>query len=435
MTVQLGFFQEVEEAPQQRAAQPTPAMSVEEAIAYEVLQHCHVIEQEHGWRIALPSRDEWEIPRHGYEALKAVLTRLGGRYTTGGFNFGPALPVDVAVQVILESGVMPVQNKGEYFPTPKALADEMAQALEPMEDRTYIEPSAGSGALVAAVLKKQPKANVIAVEFNPLNVAMLRERFKGDERVEIVEANFEDWRPHELADGVIMNPPFQQAKEHIRRAESMVKPGRPLVTIAPANIKFGRRNWKDKNIDVLLDYLRRNGSFVAELPSNSFAESGTGVETLLMRSNVESTDWRQEPYNGFPSYDIFQAATNLASERKFLHELDMMTLEQPIVAGGPYTIELMEKFRAAMERVMWDSVADNYWFELLPKDYDHYALIEYFEEYIGQKSGAYAPVSKSQHRRPAEILENLAENQAKMTESLRRLGDLFDQAEREVQAA
>lgn len=113
------------------------------------------------------------------------------------------------------------EERGQWF-TPPDIAWRMAcLAGQPPSNWRVLEPSAGSGNLVDAALRRAPFGEVTAHELDSYYAAQLRERF-ARELVDVVEGNYLDapapFAPYDLA---IMNPPFEDGLDGEFLAKAM----------------------------------------------------------------------------------------------------------------------------------------------------------------------------------------------------------------------
>jgi protein-L-isoaspartate O-methyltransferase len=171
-----------------------------------------------------------------------------------------------------------------FVPTPVALAARVVRLAEINPGAYVLEPSAGSGRLVQAVLDAQPTATVIAVERHASLVEVLRERFAGDARVTVVHGDFMQQGYGEAFDAVVMNPPYENGLDgiHVRFAWDLVKPGGRLVALVGAGLFF-RENQRDQAFrDWLSDVNGRHEELV-----DAFKESGVGVRAGLIWAEKE----------------------------------------------------------------------------------------------------------------------------------------------------
>ncbi|TAM91156.1 hypothetical protein EPN42_04655 [bacterium] len=165
----------------------------------------------------------------------------------------------------------------EFFPTGASYAHELAQDLANeigwMAAPRILEPSAGDGAMVGAILELIPHAQVTAVEVDPRRAKSLLRRFAGDERVRVVEESIFS-HTGTAYDGALMNPPFSEALEHIRHVRLLLRAGGALVGIAPhgpTNAHIGR-------------WLHQADALLWRTPDRAFATTTVGSLSFRLRN-------------------------------------------------------------------------------------------------------------------------------------------------------
>ena len=86
---------------------------------------------------------------------------------------------------------------------------EAVNSLNIKKDGVYVDCTAGGGGHSAEILKRLENGRLFALDRDPEAIATLKERFKGDERVTVVQTEFENIRSvlasygEEHADGVL----------------------------------------------------------------------------------------------------------------------------------------------------------------------------------------------------------------------------------------
>jgi len=178
----------------------------------------------------------------------------------------------------LRNGGVKVVSAPQLFPTPVDLAQRMADLAEIRPGDRVLEPSAGTGRLIGAMggrmFGHNPECGeVLAIEINHSLTDTLRAQFPlTDVRcTDFLQCNGDIG----TFDAVIMNPPFENAVDikHITHAMTMLKPGGRLVAICANG---PRQNEKLKPL------VESMGGIWEPLPAGTFAESGTGVNTVLL---------------------------------------------------------------------------------------------------------------------------------------------------------
>lgn len=169
----------------------------------------------------------------------------------------------------------------QFYATPQAACEKVFENCHPRAGARVLEPSAGEGAIVRALLAKQPDVEIDAIEIHPGRATLLRQ-IRGVNSVR--ETNFLDVAPEPIYDLVVMNPPFYRTHwmDHVRHAFEFLAPGGKLVAILPASAEVNEtrqhkafRAWVEK-------VTRRWNRRWIDLPAGSFASSGTNINTVLL---------------------------------------------------------------------------------------------------------------------------------------------------------
>lgn len=178
-----------------------------------------------------------------------------------------------------------------FYPTPKKAADKLLHDTLESYDYRYrdhggpvrvLEPSAGTGNLARPFLEKG--AQVDACEVQP----HLFQQLRADNRYHRVWGqDFLALRPEAtgLYDLIVMNPPFLRGLEldHFMHAWKFVAPGGSIHAILPAGVEF-RDNAKSVAFRELVKKHKIGwGDGFEDLPPGSFSESGTQINTVIVR--------------------------------------------------------------------------------------------------------------------------------------------------------
>jgi hypothetical protein len=166
-----------------------------------------------------------------------------------------------------------------------------------------LEPSAGEGAIVDGVLACLPglrkraawreceftEPRIDVVEVDPRRVGILATKYRGQPGVLVRQANFLKLTPVPEYDWVLMNPPFAGThwQDHIRHAFQFLAPGGRLVAVVPSSYEFR----EDKKSQAFRAWAKEHAwSYQSEedLPLGSFKESGTNVNTMILRLCAKS---------------------------------------------------------------------------------------------------------------------------------------------------
>lgn len=218
-----------------------------------------------------------QLDRDTYVRLNKALEVLGGKWNRSSrghiFAGDPSQKIADAMQA---GEVVDIKKTFEFFETPPEVANILVAHLSPKEKDLVLEPSAGHGAIADVVSAACSDCKLHVVEIEPANRQILKE--KG---YKLVGKNFLKYRKKKpLYDRIVMNPPFsrQQDIDHVLHAWKLLKPGGRLVAVMSAGTDY-RQNKKALQFQELVE---ANRGHIEMLPPESFKESGTGVNTLML---------------------------------------------------------------------------------------------------------------------------------------------------------
>jgi hypothetical protein len=264
-----------------------------------------------------------------YQEIHKALVDLGGRYASSGKRNGRFKYVFDPSELIRAVGDTGVVNPLALFETPAKLADllvryhpdirlwcsKLGWSFENDDDLDHhneqsdfaadarlLEPSAGRGAIIRALLERGYQGHVVAVEPDPTNVCLLQQQFGTSPRIEIVPMTFEDAVESGVLtgyvfDGAIMNPPFSVDGnknlyiDHINLALSLVRKNHSVAAIVPT----GWRQRGDKKESAFRQRVQEDGEWESQ-GRGQFKSEGTPIETGIVTIKNSQKDWSREPW-------------------------------------------------------------------------------------------------------------------------------------------
>jgi hypothetical protein len=172
-----------------------------------------------------------------------------------------------------------------YFPTPRPLATRLVEmaCIEPVN--TILEPSAGSGNLIDAILSSHPNTQISYCELNCFLLDILRYKYEKVKQVKFIGRDcleIDENRIESHFDRVIMNPPFEcgEDADHVLHAwHSLLAPKGILTAVVSAGIFFRA----DKKARSFREFLKATKAVIHDVPAGSFKSSGTGIETKIVQ--------------------------------------------------------------------------------------------------------------------------------------------------------
>lgn len=236
----------------------------------DILGECKV----EGNTLYLPDK---QLDRADYVAVNKVLEMLGGKWNrkAKGHIFDHC-PEDEIDSVILQGEITDKKKEFQFFPTPRAVAEQVCDLADITSECSVLEPSCGKGDLADVAWERSPR-RLDGIELNmdmeKYLVGKPYDTCIGQDFLEIADDN--NW------DRVVMNPPFsrQQDIDHIYKAFKVLKNGGILVSVVSES-PFFRSNTKSVEFREFLD---KNNAEIYDLESGAFKESDTMVKTRIIK--------------------------------------------------------------------------------------------------------------------------------------------------------
>jgi len=225
-----------------------------------------------------------------WDALKDVVTTLGGKWRTGGkrgkggFLFPNSVDVAETIRLAREHGEIFDPKMAGYFWTNDPVADRLVTKLPLVQlasdlcrPLSLLEPSAGTGHIVEAVLRADPTVLVSCVELlQPHRDALVRAGHR------VMGSDFLAIRPETMDpfDAIAMNPPFAGGADakHVLHAASFLGPNRLLAAIVSPGFLFRQTSPYVE----LKRWVERHGGGWEEVEAGAFADAGTNIRTVII---------------------------------------------------------------------------------------------------------------------------------------------------------
>ena len=187
----------------------------------------------------------------------------------------------------LRAGVK-VVSAPQLFPTPMDLARRMVQLADVQPGETVLEPSAGTGNIVRAVIE-HADTEIVGYEINRALVSQLDRTFPSYKLKSFCQDFLEVTEGQGQFPVVLMNPPFADGSDitHILHALKFLRPG---------GDRFGNR--AGRLVAICADGPRQNaklkpliesmGGTWEPLPRGTFESAGTQVNTVLLSVTADA---------------------------------------------------------------------------------------------------------------------------------------------------
>ncbi|MDR4483853.1 MAG: hypothetical protein R3B95_11680 [Nitrospirales bacterium] len=216
-----------------------------------------------------------QLPRDLYVQTNKALEGLGGKWTRKVKAHVFEEDAEGRLADAISTGTYQRPQDIGFFPTPVELADDLIQTANIGPEMDCLEPSAGSGRIAEALVRRVGKSHVWTIERDLEKCAKLHKEGYLVDCGDFLAMDFtRKW------DRIVMNPPFanQQDIDHVMHAYLWcLKHGGKLVSVMSAGTTF-RQTAKAKEFRALVD----THGYINTLPEDAFKESGTGVRTIVV---------------------------------------------------------------------------------------------------------------------------------------------------------
>lgn len=242
-----------------------------------------------------------------WQRVRTVLEKAGAVFVVGtsSFDFDAGQDAGQIVAAVLAAGrVMSAVASHGWVPTPEDLATDLVEEYAEIGGRPWnntrlevLEPSAGTGSLVDAVLYGalyDPDRcaaiadwmHVTAVEVDPRRARQI----PASAAVTVAVGTFEEFAAQALADGrffdrIVMNPPFSVPGQatiwatHLLLAWRLLAPGGRLMAILPTSVL--NTHPQSRFVDEAAALVRRYGAG-ERLDGDAFEASGIKAATAVV---------------------------------------------------------------------------------------------------------------------------------------------------------
>lgn len=218
------------------------------------------------------NRQDFELPRLGLKIKIFANSNAHVHFSPRALStindalhefYGEVLPDESGERPDKKQASTEVSKDLQFYRTPKEVIDRILNNHRLIKGDLVLEPSCGDGAILDALKEKGCKTMGVEFDAGRCN----QSRAKGHQ---VIMGNFLELEPHESFDAVVMNPPFygKHYVKHVEHALKFLKVGGELITILPASAWYEHKLLRGKWTD---------------LPTGSFRESGTNINTGYLR--------------------------------------------------------------------------------------------------------------------------------------------------------
>lgn len=237
----------------------------------DIIKDCTIVD---GNVIKLPNI---QLERTDYIKVKKLFESNGGKWK-GGKTQGFVFDSDAeSVLARIQGGdTSNRKKKFQFFETPTDIARKLAMCLGDIEPtHRILEPSAGRGALIKAVLEEWPEQTVDCYELMEDN----REALTNIPNARLLGYDFLEAEVG-MYDKIIANPPFanNQDIKHVMKMWEHLADGGQMAVIMSCHWRFANDK-QSKEFRTFVESVEHN---ITVIPKGTFKSSGTDVESIML---------------------------------------------------------------------------------------------------------------------------------------------------------
>lgn len=148
-------------------------------------------------------------------------------------------PLAARTEALAAPAPIVVHAGTDCFVTPATPAALMVECANIEDHHVILEPSAGTGNIVQAIIEQHPTAQISANELNHTLYEHLSQRFATHDNVATLQGDFMRYNVARF-DRILMNPPYskRQAKKHVEHALTLLNPGGVIIALVPCNLEI-----------------------------------------------------------------------------------------------------------------------------------------------------------------------------------------------------
>lgn len=169
----------------------------------------------------------------------------------------------------------------EFYPTPRELIDKMISDIDFYKVKDLLEPEAGKGDIVEAIIDKCRLYDSIKLNIDTIEIDNnLTHILKGKE-FRVVHNDFLTFNTQKRYDLIIMNPPFSLGDKHLLKALDIQQNGGGIICIL--NAETIKNPYSNIRKDLVRKLRELNASIEYLQSTFSNAEHSTDVEIALIK--------------------------------------------------------------------------------------------------------------------------------------------------------
>ena len=182
-------------------------------------------------------------------------------------------------------------NIKNFYPTPTEVIYKMLNRVDFKNIHSVLEPSAGKGAIVQAIINKGYKIAIDTIEQVGEFQTILKSIKVGDNRyIPVVASDFLTFQTLKRYDLIIMNPPFDNGEKHLLKAIELMQAGGRIICLL--NSETLNNAYSNSRKDLLQKLQEYNAEIIDLGQAFKYAERKTDVNISMVDITITKKEYK-----------------------------------------------------------------------------------------------------------------------------------------------
>lgn len=182
-------------------------------------------------------------------------------------------------------------NIKNFYPTPSEVIYKMLNRVNFKDIKSVLEPSAGKGAIVKAIIDMGYKVSIDTIEQVGEFQTILKSIKVGDNRyIPVVASDFLTFQTLKRYDLIIMNPPFDNGEKHLLKAIELMQAGGRIICLL--NSETLNNAYSNSRKDLLQKLQEYNAEIIDLGQAFKYAERKTDVNISMVDITITKKKYK-----------------------------------------------------------------------------------------------------------------------------------------------
>lgn len=182
-------------------------------------------------------------------------------------------------------------NIKNFYPTPYEVICDMLNRVDFKNVKSVLEPSAGKGSIVKAIIDRGYKVSIETIEQVGEFQTILKSIEVGNNKyISVVASDFLTFQTLKRYDLIIMNPPFDNGEKHLLKAIELMQAGGKIICLL--NSETLNNSYSNSRKDLLNKLQEYNAEIVDLGQAFKYAERKTDINVSLIDITIPKKEYK-----------------------------------------------------------------------------------------------------------------------------------------------